>query len=79
MLNEQEKIIDEAGDILFSLVNVLRFKKVDAEDALRKTIDKFSGRFRYIEMKVKEAGKVIDKMTLEELDLLWEESKKHMK
>jgi len=79
MLNEQEKIIDEAGDILFSLVNVLRFKKVDAEDALRKTIDKFSDRFKYIEMKVKEAGKSIDKMSLEELDVLWEESKKYMK
>jgi len=78
-LNDKDKIVDEAGDILFSLVNVLRFKKVDAEDALRKTIDKFTGRFKYIEMKVNESGKSINKMTLEELDILWEESKKHLK
>ncbi len=79
MLEDQEKIIDEAGDILFSLVNVLRFKKVDAEDALRKTIDKFTGRFQYIETKVNENGKKIDQMTLEDLDVLWEESKKFLK
>lgn len=75
-LEDKDKITDEAGDILFSLVNVLRFKKVDAEDALRKTIDKFTGRFRYIETKVNEADKNMNKMTLEELDQLWEESKK---
>ncbi len=78
-LEDKDKIIDEAGDILFSLVNVLRFKKVDAEDALRKTIDKFTGRFQYIETKVNESGNNINKMSLEELDVLWEESKKHMK
>jgi tetrapyrrole methylase family protein/MazG family protein len=78
-LEDKDKIIDEAGDILFSLVNVLRFKKVDAEDALRKTIDKFTGRFRYIEEKVNGSGMSIDKMTLEELDVLWEESKLHLK
>jgi len=78
-LEDKDKIIDEAGDILFSLVNVLRFKKVDAEDALRKTIDKFSDRFRFIEMKVKESDKRINEMSLEELDILWEESKKHLK
>jgi tetrapyrrole methylase family protein / MazG family protein len=76
-LEDKDKIIDEAGDILFSLVNVLRFKKVDAEDALRKTIDKFTDRFKYIEVKVNDTGKSIDKMSLEELDVLWEESKTH--
>jgi len=79
MLNEQDKIVDEAGDILFSIVNVLRFKKVDAEDALRKTIDKFTNRFKYIEVKVNEAGKSIDKMSLEELDVLWDEAKVNLK
>ncbi len=78
-LDEQEKIVDEAGDILFSLVNVLRFKKIDAEDALRKTIDKFSTRFRYIEKRVKESGRQISDMSLEELDKFWEESKKQLK
>lgn len=79
LLEDHDKIVDEAGDILFSLVNVLRFKKVDAEDALRKTIDKFTGRFQYIEAKVNESGKSIDQMTLQELDVFWEESKKHHK
>ncbi len=78
-LEDRERITDEAGDILFSIVNVLRFKKVDAEDALRGTIDKFSRRFRYIETKVIEMGKNIDSMSLEELDVLWEESKKHLR
>ncbi|MCL1865117.1 MAG: nucleoside triphosphate pyrophosphohydrolase [Spirochaetes bacterium] len=73
---DMEKIYDEAGDILFSIVNILRFKKVDAEDALRRTIDKFTGRFKYIEMKANESGKEIDKMTLEEMDRLWDESKR---
>jgi tetrapyrrole methylase family protein/MazG family protein len=73
---DQEMIYDEAGDVLFSIVNILRFKKVDAEDALRRTIDKFTNRFKYIEMKADESGKDIDKMTLEEMDILWDESKK---
>ena len=78
-LEDKDKIIDEAGDILFSLVNVLRFKKVDAEDALRKTIDKFTDRFKYIEAKVNESDRSMDKMSLEELDVLWDESKKHLR
>ena len=73
---DKEKIYDEAGDILFSIVNILRFKKIDAEGALRRTIDKFTNRFKYIEMKANESGKDIDKMTLEEMDRLWDESKK---
>ena len=76
-LNEIDKISEEAGDILFSIVNVLRFKKIDAEDSLRRTVDKFMKRFRYIEQKVSGSGKSIDKMSLEELDRLWEESKKN--
>ena len=57
MLDDKEKIIDEAGDILFSLVNVLRFKKVDAEDALRKTIDKFTGQVQVHRNESKRSGK----------------------
>jgi tetrapyrrole methylase family protein/MazG family protein len=73
---DNEKIYDEAGDILFSIVNILRFKKVDAEDALKKTIDKFTNRFKYIELKANELGKEIDEMTLYEMDELWNESKR---
>lgn len=78
-IEDKDRIVDEAGDILFSIVNVLRFQKIDAEDALRRTIDKFSNRFRYIETKVNEMGKSIDSMSLAELDVLWDESKKYLR
>ena len=76
-LQDKEKISEEAGDILFSIVNVLRFKKIDAEDSLRRTIDKFMKRFSYIEKEAAGSGKNIDRMSLEELDMLWAESKRH--
>lgn len=74
-LNEADKITEEAGDILFSIVNVLRFKKIDAEDSLRRTVDKFIKRFKFIEKEVSGQGKSIERMSLEELDRLWEKSK----
>jgi tetrapyrrole methylase family protein/MazG family protein len=67
---------EEFGDVLFSLVNVSRFLGIDAEDALRKTIDKVMERFRYLEQKVREKpGKPLEQYTLEELDRLWESAK----
>jgi tetrapyrrole methylase family protein/MazG family protein len=75
-LADNERIYDEAGDVLFSIVNILRFKKVVAEDALKRTIDKFTKRFKYIEMRANELGKEIHEMALDEMDKLWDESKK---
>jgi len=67
---------EEFGDILFSLVNISRFLGIDAEDSLRKTINKFMKRFYYIEEKVKKKGnKPLGDHTLKELDGLWEEAK----
>jgi len=67
---------EEFGDILFSLVNISRFLGIDAEDSLRKTINKFMKRFYYIEEKVKKKGnKPLGDNTLKELDGLWEEAK----
>lgn len=71
-----EKIEEEFGDLLFSLVNYARFIDVNPENALRRTNDKFIKRFNYIERKFKENGKEITKSTLEEMDKFWEESKK---
>jgi tetrapyrrole methylase family protein/MazG family protein len=71
----QKKIEDELGDLFFVLVNISRFVGVNPEDALRKTISKFISRFRYIEMKATESGKHLSDMTLQEMDLLWEEAK----
>lgn len=72
----QKEIEDELGDVFFVLVNVSRFVGVNPEDALRKTISKFISRFRYIEMKAADAGKSLSDMTMEEMDVLWDEAKK---
>ena len=67
---------DEAGDILFSLVNILRYKKINPEEALQSTVRKFSNRFRHVEKRCAETGRDIKEFTLEELDQFWEEAKK---
>ena len=70
--SSKAKIEDEFGDILFSLVNYARFNGIDPESALEKTNLKFKKRFEYIE---KYAPKDLEKMTLEEMDDLWNEAK----
>jgi tetrapyrrole methylase family protein/MazG family protein len=71
----RERIAEEAGDILFSMVNVLRFKGIDPEDALRTATDKFMKRFKYIERECAASGQVMNEMSLAELDRLWEKAK----
>ncbi|MFH0925892.1 MAG: nucleoside triphosphate pyrophosphohydrolase [bacterium] len=70
------EIEEEFGDLLFSLVNVARYIHIDPELALNKTIDKFINRFHYIEENLTKQGKDLGKVSLEELDQLWEEGKK---
>jgi tetrapyrrole methylase family protein/MazG family protein len=70
---DRDRIKDEMGDILFSLVNVSRFLGVRAEDALQSTIDKFKQRFAHVEKEIAQRGR----MTLDEMDKIWERSKKH--
>jgi MazG family protein len=65
----------EFGDVLFSMINYARFLKVDPENALERTNKKFINRFQYLESKAKEAGKALKEMTLEEMDVFWEEAK----
>ena len=67
---------DEFGDVLFTLVNFARFLKINSEDALRGTIEKFIDRFHFVEAGVAEQGKKMDEMTLAEMDVLWEKAKK---
>jgi MazG family protein len=69
------KIEEEIGDLLFSVVNLARKLKVDGETALQGATDKFSTRFRQVESLARERGLAMDKMTLEELDTLWDEVK----
>lgn len=67
-----DRIEDEFGDVLFSLINYARFLKIDPETALEKVNKKFKNRFEYIEQK---ASKPLIDMTLGEMDALWNEAK----
>lgn len=67
---------EELGDLLFAIVNLARFLKVDPEVALTKTINKFQKRFRYIEA---HANRPLEEMSLAEMDVFWEEAKKEDK
>ena len=73
---DKENIEMEFGDVLFAIVNYARFIHVNPEDALRKTIDKFSKRFRKIEEFAEANGRKVSDMTLEEMDVIWENAKK---
>ncbi len=66
----------ELGDILFSIVNYARFLNINPENALRKTISKYIKRFKYIEETLEKRGKKITESNLEEMDGIWNESKK---
>jgi nucleoside triphosphate diphosphatase len=67
---------DEMGDLLFVLVNLARFVKVDPEQALRRTNAKFRRRFGYVEAKLAERGKRPADSTLDEMEALWQEAKR---
>jgi len=75
--NQSERIEAEFGDVLFSLINYARFIQVDPESALERTNKKFIQRFQYLEEAVAKQGKNLNDMTLAEMDVHWNESKKH--
>lgn len=70
------EIAHELGDALFSLVNVARFVGVDAEHALRATVDRFSARFRHIEAVARSEGRALSDMSLDEMEAAWGDAKK---
>lgn len=72
---EKNKMEDEMGDVLFSLVNFARFLQVDAENALERTNKKFIERFTGMEKAAAEENKLLHEMTLEEMDALWNRMK----
>lgn len=72
----QEKVEEEFGDLLFSLVNYARFLQVDPELALERTNRKFKTRFMQMEDLAKERNLSLENMSLEEMDALWNEIKK---
>lgn len=66
---------EELGDLMFAVVNVARFLKIDAEHAIEKTCDKFIDRFKYIEKSSALQGKKLEQMSLTKMDDLWNEKK----
>ena len=67
---------NEFGDVLFSIVNMARLYGIDPESALERTNQKFIRRFNYLEEKTLLKGKSLQGMTLEEMDVYWNEAKK---
>lgn len=72
----QDRVESEFGDVLFALVNLARFLKVNPEEALRKAVNRFTDRFRYLETHAARAGRRLEDMTLEEMEGLWTEAKR---
>lgn len=74
--NDQGKIEEEFGDLVFSMINYARFLKVDAENALELTNKKFISRFTQMEKIAAANGKTLDELTLSEMDDLWNSVKR---
>ena len=68
-------IQSEIGDIIFVITNIAKFYKIDAEEALRSTNNKFIKRFHYIEQKIEEKGGTLKGSSLEEMEHYWQEAK----
>jgi MazG family protein len=78
-VQERNRIREEIGDLLFVIVNIARFLKIDPEAALRRTIEKFTSRFHYIERSLQKKGKTPRGSNLLEMDRLWEEAKRKLR
>lgn len=74
----REHIEAELGDILFSLVNLARFLKVNPEEALRGSTNRFIDRFHLVEARAAEKGRSLTDMTLAEMDAFWDEAKQRL-
>jgi len=74
--DNHEKMEGEFGDLIFSLINYARFIGINPEDALERTNKKFRKRFMHIEKRAAEEGRQLQDMSLEEMDVFWEEAKK---
>lgn len=69
----------EFGDLLFSIINASRLYKVNPDNALERTNQKFIFRFNYMEQKIKDEGKRLNDLTLDEMESIWQEAKKQEK
>lgn len=76
---DDDAIFEEFGDLLFSMVNVSRFLKINPEESLNGCTAKFIKRFEYMENAAIQSGRTLEKMNLEEMDRLWIEAKMNNK
>ena len=72
----QAQIVAEFGDVLFSLVNLARFIKVNPEDALRQAANRFVERFQFIETQATASGRTVGELSFTEMNRLWDEAKR---
>jgi tetrapyrrole methylase family protein / MazG family protein len=78
-LENRRRIAEELGDLLFVLVNVARYLRIDPEKALGKTVKKFGTRFHFIETSLQQKGRSVHQSNLKEMDELWEKAKRRKK
>lgn len=71
-----QQCFEELGDVLFSAVNVARFLKVDSEESLNASTEKFIDRFRKVEELAKEQGIELSEISIQDMDKLWKQAKK---
>ena len=71
-----EEMAAELGDLFFSLVNLARRLKVNPEESLRQTTNRFTSRFQFIEQQASRSGRAVNDLSLEEMDQYWEEAKR---
>ena len=71
----KKKATEEFGDVMFSLINAARLYKINPDNALEHTNQKFIQRFNYVEAKAKEKGQALKDLTLDEMDKYWNEAK----
>ena len=73
---DSDRVKEELGDLLFAVANLARHLKVDSESALEGATARFSERFRAVEAAAKAQGRALGEMTLDEMDVLWEDAKR---
>ncbi|MEG0796123.1 MAG: nucleoside triphosphate pyrophosphohydrolase [Odoribacter sp.] len=73
---DQQKMEEEFGDFLFSVINAARLYGINPENALEKTNRKFIRRFEYVEEQTQKMGKTLQEMTLDEMEMFWQDAKK---
>ena len=71
----RERLEDEIGDMLFVIVNIARYLKIDSESALKRANRKFKSRFQYMETELSNQGKTLEEASLEEMEALWQKAK----